>query len=436
MFIKRKKTILFITVFILMIYSFIPEFAIEKANIYLTTNKDNFEKNEEIKLTVGIEDNRVAAYNFEIYFDTNKIDFVSSSEETTNLKDGKIISVWYDESGGKNGKEKDLENYVFKAKENGIVNFIIEGEFYNSSGQLIKTNFEQKKVTIGNEENIKTEFQEKSILQREIEQEEGNSDVKSNANLQLMRISEEGLTPSFDKNIYEYYLTVSKDISNLEVACVTENPKATVEISGNDNLKEGLNVIEVMVTSEDKKQSKLYKIEVTKTDDLEFANANLQTLALENVFLNTEFDNNIINYTAEVSNNINDIKVLAIPENEKASVILSGGNNLKEGENLIEVTVTAANGFTKKRFKIKVHKRNSIEEAEYKEEQSNLQEKLEEAYKIEKTSSNINQKNIFDNEEIEEKRNSVEVGTYIILIMGVLVGTIIYIRLKKNKKTR
>ena len=93
MFAKRKKIMFFIIVCILMICFFIPQFAIEKANIYIKTNRDNFEKDEEIELTVGIENKQVAAYNFEIYFDTDKLDFVSGSD-TTNEKEGKIISVW------------------------------------------------------------------------------------------------------------------------------------------------------------------------------------------------------------------------------------------------------------------------------------------------------------------------------------------------------
>ena len=131
MIIKRKKVILFITIFILVCCYFIPQMATEKAKIYIRTNKDNFEIGEDIELIVGIVDNKVAAYNFEIYFDTNKVNLISSSD-STSIKDGKLISVWYDETGGKKVKEKDLEKYVFKAKEKGVINFIVEGEFYDS----------------------------------------------------------------------------------------------------------------------------------------------------------------------------------------------------------------------------------------------------------------------------------------------------------------
>lgn len=433
MFVKRKKIILFITIFILVCCYFIPQMATEKAKIYIRTNKDNFEIGEDIELIVGIVDNKVAAYNFEIYFDTNKVNLISSSD-STSIKDGKLISVWYDETGGKKVKEKDLEKYVFKAKEKGVINFIVEGEFYDSSGELIETTFEKKEIKVGNEENIEEVIHEESVLQKEIKEEQGNSSIKNNANLQLMRISKEGLTPSFDPSIYEYNLTISNDVNDLEIVCKAENSKATVEIAGNNNLKEGLNNIEIKVTSEDNTQTKIYKIKVTKTADLESANTNLQTLAIENVFLNPEFDNNITNYTAEISNYIENLKILAVPENEKASVSISGGNNLKEGKNIIQILVTAPNGFTSKKVLIEIYKRNSNEEAEYEEEQSHLQEKLEEAYKIEKVSNEINQEQIFYNDEIEEIKNSIEIGTYIILVILIIVGIIIFIILKKKYK--
>ena len=251
-----------------------------------------------------------------------------------------------------------------------------------------------------------------------------------------MRISREGLIPSFDSNIYEYNFTISNDVNDLEVVCVTENPNATAEITGNNNLKEGINNIEINVTSEDKTQSKIYKIQVTKTANLELANTNLQTLAFENVVLSPEFNNNITNYTAEVSNYTENLKILAIPENEKASVKIIGGNELKEGKNIIQVLVTAPNGFTKKKVTIEIYKRNSEEEIIYEEEQSHLQEKLEEAYKIEKMSSDINGEEILDNAEIEEIKNSIEIGTTIILIIVIIIGIIIYIRLKKNNKSK
>ena len=49
-------------------------------------------------------------------------------------------------------------------------------------------------------------------------------------------------------------------------------------------------------------------------------------------------------------------------------------------------------------------------------------------------SSEINQEQIFYNDEIEEIKNSIEIGTYIILVILIIVGIIIFIILKKKYK--
>lgn len=51
-------------------------------------------------------------------------------------------------------------------------------------------------------------------------------------------------------------------------------------------------------------------------------------------------------------------------------------------------------------------------------------------------SSDINGEEILDNAEIEEIKNSIEIGTTIILIIVIIIGIIIYIRLKKNNKSK
>ena len=53
----------------------------------------------------------------------------------------------------------------------------------------------------------------------------------------------------------------------------------------------------------DKTKEETYKIYVTKTTNVELANANLEILAVREGFLNPEFDYNIKNYKVEIPNN-------------------------------------------------------------------------------------------------------------------------------------
>lgn len=243
---------------------------------------------------------------------------------------------------------------------------------------------------------------------------ETDPDTIDNTKLQELRLDIPGLVPKFSATIYEYYLTVSNDITDIEITAISKNSNDNVEISGNKRLKQGLNIITISVTSEDKTKKTEYKIQVTKTANLELANTNLETLAIEDTLLYPPFDNAETNYKAEISENTEKLNILAIPQNEKAKVQIVGNDNLKVGKNIIEVTVTAVNGITKRKYQIEVYKRNEEQESEYSKEQEEMRLKLEEAYKIEKLSNNANEENI------EQPRNG-RIGLWV----GIIVVTLL-----------
>lgn len=193
-----------------------------------------------------------------------------------------------------------------------------------------------------------------------------------------------------------------------------------------------MNIIKIKVTSEDKTQSKEYVIKVTKTKNLEQANTNLEVLAIENALLNPPFDNTVTQYDAEISNTVTNLKLIAVPENEKATVSITGNADLKEGNNKIIISVTAANGITKRNYIVNVYKRNANEEAQYEKEQEEQQEKLEEAYQIEKLSTD-NLKQEEDNQKVKQNKTKIIVGVVgiVIIVSAIIIGTIYYYRKKK-----
>ena len=263
-----------------------------------------------------------------------------------------------------------------------------------------------------------------------------NNIQKNNANLETLRIDREGLIPEFKPEIYKYYLTVPKEIENLEIEVVPQNKNASIEISGNNQLVDGLNIIKIKVISEDKSKVNVYELQVTKTVDLESANTNLQTLAIENAMLNPSFDNNITSYSVEVANSVENLRLLAIPENENASVEISGDTNLKEGRNELKIVVTAQNKFTKKEILIDVYRRNEVEEEEYEKRQEDNAQKIEEAYNI---GNNYKINEMASTEEIDKNLNKqsnrnflyMAIVVLMVILSGVL-GIIVYkIYLKK-----
>lgn len=412
-----KKKIILILIFIFTCCHFLNfSYAINKGIIYLASNQEVIEKGDEVEITINIEDAKTAAFTSYLYFDNLKFEYISGPENA-NVIDNCVIFVWYDTMGGSGTKNGELAKFKFKAKENGFATFSVQGEFYSEVGQLIQTDFKETQVQIGKEQ---------SNLQKQAEEEQGTSSQSSNATLQVLRLDKEGVIPSFNKETHEYYLTVSSDVQDIEVLAISENPNAMVEITGNTDLKEGLNLITIRVTSEDKMQSNTYTIEVTKTANLELANTNLEILAIENVLLNPPFDSYQTNYKAEVSNATQTINLLAVPENEQATVEVSGKENLVEGNNIVTAIVTAPNGFTKKKYQIEIYKRNIEEEEKYQEQQK---QKLEEAQKISELSINTDEKEKIKTEDNEQKGSII---IWIMIIIFVIVVSIVIFRYKKR----
>lgn len=429
---KKLKNIIYITGVLILLNAFCYFVnSSTTAKIILDTNKSTIKVGETVELTVKVQQQKTAAFHFNLYFDNTKLDFVSG-EDNINVIDNRIIHVWYDETGGKNPKKGNLATFKFKAKENGKVTFGISGEFYSDASQLIKTDYIEADVQIGKEE---------TILQKQSKEEQGDNTQTSNVSLKTLRLDKEGIVPEFNSGIYQYYLIVPQNVKDLEVLAIPENPDSKVEVTGNNNLKNGLNTINIKVISENNKQNKNYKINVTKTSDLEKANTNLETLAIQNILLNPPFDTNITQYNIEVSNDVNNLNILAIPQNENAKVEIKGKDNLKEGENQIKIIVIAQNGYTKREYIINAHKRTIEEEKEYEKEQKENTEKLEEIYEAEKASSDVNNEVAGVNNEQEgiikkeEKNNLIKIAVLVILCAIIILFTIYYIkRIKQVRK--
>lgn len=426
---NKKKVIdlisysLAISLFIFSCVFHTASYATNTGEVFLTSNQEKMEKGEEIEITVHIKDTKTAAFDFSLYYDESKLEYIGGPENT-NVIDNRIIFVWYDTQGGKAAKEGELAKFKFKAKEDGLATFSLQGEFYSQIGQLIQTENREKQIQIGKEQ---------TNLQKQAEEEYGTDTQKGNPVLQVLRLDKEGLTPSFEKNVHEYYLTIPSDIQDIEVLAISENPNSTIEITGNKDLKEGLNLITIRVISTDKTQNNVYTIRVTKTNNMELANTNLEILAIENVLLNPPFDINETNYKVEMANKAESINILVVPENEQAMVEISGKENLKEGNNLVSVIVTAPDGFTKKKYQVEVYKRNVEEEKKYLEELNSKKEMLEHAYEIADLSANGEAKQ----GENETRKNKSNLNNLIVWSIAIVIGIVILVGIflySKRKK--
>lgn len=391
-------------------------------NVFLQTSKTEIKKDEEFSLRIQLANMEVASFDLNIFFNQERLEYVSGPENT-NVVGNKIITVWYDETGGQNAKQNcELASYTFKVKEVGNDLITIQGTFYNDEGTEIENYIDGFEIV--SEENEETE---------KIEISEQSQVPDNNAKLQILRINHEGITPIFSPDITEYYF-ITEDLIGLEVTAIPENTNSQVTITGNTNFKEGVNVINIQVISPDKTNKTEYNIYVTKTKELEKANANLETLAIENVTLAPEFANDIYQYQATVSNTTENLNILAIPEKQNATIEIQGETNLEYGNNSVQIHVIAENGYTIKDYHINVYRRNKEEQEIADEEQKvNIQkinailEQQEKQY-AENSEQNQNESNVIN--KIQEKPWEIVVA--IILIIAIQ-GIVIY-RIKSKKK--
>ena len=393
--------------------------------IIITPSTEKVEKGEIFKFYINSNNLDIAALTMQIYFDSTKMEYIKENENT-NLLENSILYTWVDENGGKQRKQTEqIVELKFKAKEAGTANISASGEFYNSNGEDIKIQYGEGNVQI----------EELSTTQEEQETQSNNNISSDNAYLEILRLDKEGITPSFNKEITEYYITVDSTVNNLQITAIPENIEANVEIKGNNNLANGINKIEIIVTSKDESKKKIYNINVTKTSNIAASNTNLETLAIENVTLFPEFYENILNYKAEVSNETKSLNILAIPESISAQVVIEGNRDLKEGKNIVNVKVIAENKISEKNYIIEVYKRNSNEEVEALEEQEIkiekanelIEEKEQNQEEAQQLEYEINTQNNDNN-----KNNNIIINIItIVIIFGSITAFIIY-RKKKN----
>ena len=109
--------------------------------------------------------------------------------------------------------------------------------------------------------------------------EEGNLGFVSKDNT-LKNITIEGYEIQFEKDTLEYSIEVDNLIETINITAVTNHDAATYEVSGNNKLKVGLNIVKINVTAESG-DIKTYSINVTRKNNSPTTNFNDLKTTLE-----------------------------------------------------------------------------------------------------------------------------------------------------------
>ena len=409
---KRKILVTLCLILVILSNMLIISNAESKINIQLS--KSELSIGEEVSLNIGSGNILTAAGTIWIYFDNEKLECLSKMNNI-NVIGNRIIYTWISEDGH-NEEVGNLLNLEFKTKKTGVTSFTIVGEIYDEDGN--KTDINQTTREIEISEKTKNNIK---------------ADTSKSSNLKTMRLNKEGIVPDFNPNITDYYIIVDENTDNIKVTANPESNNAKVQISGNANLKNGLNKIIITVNNEGK--SKKYNINVTKTDQKDKANSNLETLAVEKYDLIPEYRDNITEYNIQISNTEEKLNILAIPEDMKATVEIKNNENLMYGNNIIKIIVTAQNQITQKVYTINAYKRNKQEQEEYEEKSIqtiNENKKVVEKINKEKESFlNENEKEI--KKENEQEKLEDKLITWGGIIVSIIVIILLIISIKRDK---
>lgn len=166
------------------------------------------------------------------------------------------------------------------------------------------------------------------------------NEERSNNYLESLSVEGYDITPEFNKFNQTYYLTIPSSVKSLNVIAKCEKEEAKYRVSGNTNLANNENTINVVVTSQNR-LTRTYKIIVTK----EINNGlKLNSLDIEGVTLAREFtsDNHNYNGTATFSKDETELKINAIANVSDASIEILG-NKVVQGNNLITIILRSGN---------------------------------------------------------------------------------------------
>ena len=198
----------------------------------------------------------------------------------------------------------------------------------------------------------------------------------SNANLQNLGIRPHDFS-GFKSGTTSYNVTVPSDTDTIEIYAKAQDSNATISGTGSKKLEDGKNTFSIVVTAENG-ATKTYTINVTKTSGQEENSENIQSkytgdglasLNVENLELSPSFDTTVYEYSAKYIGEATKLNIEANPTDPYYVVEITGNEDLKEGENLINILVSDPDGNNVANYQITVNKSLVDEEAIAKEKQ-------------------------------------------------------------------
>ena len=286
-------------------------------------------------------DGGIVSVGGNLSFDSNHLEYVSGTGTTSPYtfqinKNANYIIAGLDTtlSSGITSKT-EVFTFVFKAKKVGTTQVTLTNAKLSDVSSKLTTTVTPKSITITDATPAPTTNPTPSTK-------------SSDATLKRLSASGYTLSPSFKANTTSYIVTVPSTATTIKLEGATNHSKATVSGLGNITLTGNETVATIKVTAEDG-SVKTYTVKIEKEEqeqeEVKKSNdATLKKLDVSGYTLTPTFKSNVNNYSMKVKNNITSLDVTAIPNNNKAKVVISGNKNWKEGNNTVTIKVTAEDG--------------------------------------------------------------------------------------------
>ncbi len=213
-----------------------------------------------------------------------------------------------------------------------------------------------------------TQSPDQTVVPNESNIDDGN--VKSSNNyLSSISVNIGNLSPEFYRETFEYTVeNLPEDIKEIEVNATAEDERAHISGLGIISLEPGENRIQINVTAENENVRE-YTLIVNTKEELIESDLRLEELQISQIDKNGEFkpldigfDRETFEYTVDVDNDIVDLDINPTVQKEGIIVETTGEKNLKDGENIVLITLTAQNNEDiKTSYIIKVNRKSRLE---------------------------------------------------------------------------
>ena len=337
---KRTIKFIFLTLFVWFALSLFS--TVNAASATIKANKTSVEVGESVKVTATVN---AAAWNLKV----------------SGAVSGDII-----------GYNSDAENqtttktYTVDTSKAGTYKVTLSGDVTDESKDTADSINTSVSITVKAKETTTDKKEDTTTDKNTSSSDKGTTTTDKNTTTTPEKPKEKsnnaylstlGITPKeydfsgFSKTKTSYSVTIPKNVDSLKVLYKTADSNAKVKVSGNSGFEVGSdNKITIKVTAEDGKTTKTYTIKVTQLAEEEEKPGNLieeetgvflTFLSIEGVELSPEFAKDTYSYATTLEDyTVNELKVTAEANNEKAKIDVSGNTNLVEGENTINIIVT------------------------------------------------------------------------------------------------